>query len=180
MTGTFGVPRTRGAVSGILLVLLGVWGGLIPFIGPYFNYGYAPDATWHMTTARLLLEVLPAAGTVLGGLLVLGSANRVGGVFGAWLAVLSGAWFVLGVPLSTLWNGAVVGNALGGTTRQVFEYVGLFGGLGVVIVFFAALALGRFAVKGVREADRVAPVVAPEEDTTGTHMRHPIDGRAEG
>ena len=39
------LPRTTGAMSGLLILLLGVWGGLIPFIGPYFHYafgGYQP------------------------------------------------------------------------------------------------------------------------------------------
>jgi hypothetical protein len=156
-------PRSRGAVSGLLLVLLGVWGALIPFVGPYFDYAYTPDNTWDYTTGRFVLEVLPGVGTVLGGLLVLGSANRVAAMLGAWLAALSGAWFVLGVPLMTLWDGPTVGQPVGDTTQQVLEYVGFFAGLGVVIVFVAAFALGRFAVVGVREAERVEPAEAPEE-----------------
>ena len=38
--------RSRGALSGFLLVLLGLWGALIPFIGPDFHYAYTPDAAW--------------------------------------------------------------------------------------------------------------------------------------
>ena len=34
MTTMLQVPRSRGAVSGLLLVLLGLWGALIPRIGP--------------------------------------------------------------------------------------------------------------------------------------------------
>jgi hypothetical protein len=158
------VPRSRGAVSGLLLVLLGVWGALIPFVGPYFDYAYTPDNMWDYTTGRLLLEVLPGIGTVLGGLLVLGSANRAAATLGGWLAALSGAWFVLGVPLMTIWDGPTVGEPVGDATQQVIEYVGFFAGLGVVIVFLAAFALGRFAVVGVREADRAEPPAAAEED----------------
>jgi hypothetical protein len=177
------IPRSRGAVSGTLLVLLGVWGAFIPFVGPYFDYAYTPDNAWDYTTGRLLLEVLPGVGAVLGGLLVLGSANRVAASLGGWLAALSGAWFVLGVPLSTTWEGPTVGEPIGGTTRQALEYVGFFGGLGVVIVFLATFALGRFAVVGVREvegamqavtaAERVTtpPQAAaePEQETAGRH-----------
>ena len=43
MAGMLRVPRSRGALSGVLLLLLGAWGALIPFIGPYFNYAYTPD-----------------------------------------------------------------------------------------------------------------------------------------
>ena len=34
MTTMLQVPRTRGAGSGVLLVLLGAWGSLIPLAGP--------------------------------------------------------------------------------------------------------------------------------------------------
>jgi len=163
VTGTMRAPRSRGAVSGLLLVLLGVWGALIPFIGPYFDYAYTPDNTWDYTTGRLLLEVLPGIGTVLGGLLVLGSANRAAAMLGGWLAALSGAWFVLGVPLMTIWDGPSVGDPVGNSTEQVLEYIGFFAGLGVVIVFLAAFALGRFAVVGVREAERAEQPEAPDE-----------------
>ena len=39
------MPRSRGAVSGLLLVILGAWGALIPFVGPHFNFAYTPDRT---------------------------------------------------------------------------------------------------------------------------------------
>jgi hypothetical protein len=181
VTGTMRVPRSRGGISGTLLVLLGIWGALIPFVGPYFDYAYTPNEAWDYTNGRLIFEVLPGVGTVLGGLLVLGSANRAIAMFGGWLAALSGAWFVLGVPLSATWEGPTVGEPIGGTTRQVLEYVGFFGGLGVAIVFLAALALGRFAVVGVREtrtADEVAaqretaePVAPPEREQEPVRRR---------
>ena len=163
MTGKMRAPRSRGAVSGALLILLGAWGALIPFVGPYFDFAYTPDTAWDVTTGRLVLEVLPGVGAALGGLLVLGSANRVAAAFGSWLAALSGAWFVLGVPLSAIWGSPTVGEPVGGTTQQILEYIGFFGGLGVVIVFFAAFAMGRFAVVGVREVERAAQEAAPEE-----------------
>jgi hypothetical protein len=42
MAGMLRVPRSRGALSGALLVLLGLWGGLIAFVGPYFHFAYTP------------------------------------------------------------------------------------------------------------------------------------------
>lgn len=153
MTRTLQVPRSRGGVSGALLVLLGLWGALIPFVGPYFDYGYAPPSnTWNYTNGRLIFEILPGVATALGGFVVLMSAHRVLATLGGWLAALGGAWFVVGVPLSATWDSPSVGSPTGGSTRQVLEYLGFFGGLGVVIVFLAALAVGRFAVVGVREA----------------------------
>ena len=37
MAGMLQMRRSRGAASGFLLVLLGAWGALIPFVGPYFH-----------------------------------------------------------------------------------------------------------------------------------------------
>jgi hypothetical protein len=165
MTPIARIPRTRGAFSGVLLVLLGAWGGLIAFIGPYFHYAYTPDKAWVYTTGRLWLEILPGAATVLGGLLVLGSARRHTAVFGAFLAALGGAWFVVGNLVSTLWNSGTpqAGVPAGtGLTRLAAENLGFFTGLGVLIVFFAALALGRFAVVGVRETAMVEKAAADE------------------
>ena len=155
MTGMMRVPRSRGALSGVLLILLGAWGGLIPFIGPHFHYAYTPATDWTYTSGRLVLEILPGAGAVLGGLVVLASRFRPAAVLGAWLAVLSGAWFAAGGILSALWTqGGVTaaGSPVGGTVARVAEQIGFFVGLGVAIVFLAALALGRFTVIGVREA----------------------------
>lgn len=156
MNGMLRVPRTRGVLSGLLLVLLGAWGALVPFVGPYFHYAYTPDTAWSYTSGRLWLEILPGAGTFLGGLIVLVSAYRPVAHLGAWLAALSGAWFALGSILGPTWSGIRMnpGTPVGGTTMRAFEQIGFFTGLGVVIVLVAAMALGRFSVIGVRDARR--------------------------
>jgi hypothetical protein len=173
MNGMLRVPRSRGVLSGFLLLLLGVWGALIPFIGPYFHYAYTPDKAWVYTSGRLWLEILPGAATFLGGLLVLSSAYRHMALFGAWLAVLSGAWFSLGTVLRPIWNSsttnAAAGTPVGGTLLRMWEQVGFFTGLGVAIVLLAATALGRFSVIGVRDARLAAPAEEPparEPETT--------------
>jgi len=67
MTTMLQVPRSRGAVSGLLLMLLGLWGALIPLIGPYFHYAYTPDVAWRLTAGRLWLEIVPGVAVVAGG-----------------------------------------------------------------------------------------------------------------
>jgi hypothetical protein len=170
------VPRSRGALTGALLVLLGIWGGLIAFVGPYFHYAYTPDKAWTYTTGRLWLEILPGAAAVLGGLIVGGSGSRPVAIFGAWLAAASGAWFALGGLLSTVWTiGGNAGHPVGDNAHRVVEQIGFFTGLGVVIVFLAAVALGRFTVIGHRErlaAEAPAVEQVPEEDTTTTTRRY--------
>jgi hypothetical protein len=78
------------------------------------------------------------------------------GLWAGWLTAVAGAWFAIGPIVSRLWtadglpqNGTPVAAS---TTQQVVEEIGLFTGLGVVIVFLAATAIGRFSVVGVREA----------------------------
>lgn len=167
MNGMLRVPRSRGALSGVLLVLLGAWGALVPFIGPYFHFAYTPDSGWTYTQGRLWLEILPGAGALLGGLITLGSSYRHMAMFGAWLAAISGAWFVLGTALRPLWNGPgsagpSAGTAVGSQMMRMWEQVGFFTGLGVLVVLLAAMALGRFTVIGAREAGRIPPA-----ETTG-------------
>jgi Na+-transporting methylmalonyl-CoA/oxaloacetate decarboxylase gamma subunit len=167
------VPRSRGALNGVLLVLLGIWGGLIAFVGPYFHYAYTPDKAWTYTTGRLWLEILPAAAAVVGGLIVSSTASRPVAIFGAWLAALSGAWFAIGTAVSTLWTagGAVAaGSPVGGTLSRAVEQIGFFTGLGVVIVFLAAVALGRFTVIGMRE--RTVPRERPAPEATQPAPAH--------
>ncbi len=159
--------RSRGVASGFLLVLLGLWGGLIPFIGPYFHYSYTPDTTWTYTTARLWLEILPGAAVFLAGLLLIAAAGRQTAAFGALLGAAAGAWFTLGTVFSPLWNHHV---PLGGTpaslsvSTRIAEQVGFFTGLGVVIVFIAAAAFGR-VMSLPSEAAPVTPVPAETQPT---------------
>lgn len=166
MTRTLRVRRSRGALSGVLLILLGIWGALIPFVGPYFHYAYTPDRVWTATSGRMWLEVLPGAVAVAGGVIVLLSRLRLAGVLGAWLAALAGAWFAIGNLIAAHVSAVpAVGRPVGGATMVLVEQIGYFIGLGVVIVFLAALALGRFTVVAVSDpvADSAVPL-APESD----------------
>ncbi|HUB37649.1 MAG TPA: hypothetical protein VMA72_02230 [Streptosporangiaceae bacterium] len=164
MAGTLRVRRSRGALSGLLLVLLGVWGALIPFIGPYFNYAYTPDHVWTATSGRVWLDVLPGVVTLAGGLVVLLSRFRPAALFGSWLAALAGAWFAVGDLIAGHWAGLPApGAPVGDAARSALEQLGFFTGLGVAIVFVAALALGRFTVVAVADAASGQP-----EATAGT------------
>ena len=172
MAGTLRVRRSRGALSGSLLVLLGIWGALIPFVGPYFNYAYKPDHAWQSTSGRLWLEVLPGVVTLAGGLVVLLSRFRPAVVFASWLVTLAGAWFAVGDLIARHWAGLPApGTPVGGGTRSVLEQLGFFTGLGVLIVFVAALALGRFTVVAVTDAvARRAEPAAAEAGAASTNV----------
>jgi len=146
------IRRTHGIVGGLLVALLGIWGGIIPFVGPYFNYAYTPDKAWTYTTGRLWLEILPGAGALLGGLLIMAARSRHVALFGAFLAIASGAWFALGNVFAPLWTvaGPAGGPASSGTVMRALEQVGFFTGLGIAIVLVAAAVAGRItAVPGI-------------------------------
>jgi hypothetical protein len=140
------LPRSTGAVSGLLLVVLGLWGALIPFVGPYFDYSFGVNSTWHYTSDRLWLDILPGALTVIGGLLLIGARTRSAGIFAGWLALIGGAWLVVGPAVSLTWESGQgpIGRPLFGSTRQMLELVGYFYGLGALIVALSAFSIGRF------------------------------------
>jgi hypothetical protein len=160
MAGMLRVPRSRGALSGVLLVLLGIWGGLIPFIGPYFHFAYTPNHPWVMTSGRVWLDVVPGAAALVGGLVVLASRSRPAAMGGGVLATLSGIWFAAGPLVLPLRTSLSAGTPAGGAIHRAAEQLGFFAGLGVAIVFLAALALGRFTVIGVRDATMAADAEA--------------------
>lgn len=155
MAGMLRVRRSQGALSGVCLVLLGLWGALIPFVGPYFHYAYTPtpDRAWAVTAGRMWLEVLPGVVALLSGGLMIVSRFRVLVLLGAWLAALAGAWFAIGYLVASRWATLpTAGKPAGtGTARVLLEQLGFFTGLGVIIVFVAALALGRLTVLGPRD-----------------------------
>ncbi len=160
--------RSRGAFTGVLLMLLGLWGALIPFVGPYFDYAYTPDKAWTYNTGRLWLEVLPGAAVFLGGFLLMVAKGRHTALFGALLAAVAGAWFTLGTVLSPLWNHHI---PMGGSPAsssvymRIMEQLGFFTALGVVIVFVAAVALGRIASvpSGIREVEEIPETTDPAD-----------------
>lgn len=159
MTEMMRIRRSRGMASGFLLALLGLWGALIPLVGPYFHYAYTPDGDWKYTQARLLLEILPGAAVFVGGMLLMISRARPVAAGGAALAAAAGAWFALGQTFSPLWNSNVT---LGGSpasatvVMRIAEQVGFFTGLGVVVAALAAVAFGR--VISVPSATVTAPI----------------------
>jgi hypothetical protein len=130
--------------SGLIILIAGIWGGLIPFLGPAFHFTLGPDHTWTWTTGRLWLSILPAAAAVLGGLILMGGGPRLSGRFGALMALAGGVWFVVGPDVSMLWNHGVsqAGVAHGHhTVTRMLEYLTLHSGIGVLITALAAYSL---------------------------------------
>jgi len=154
MAGILRVPRTRGVASGVLLILLGCWGALAPFVGPYFHFAYTPDTAWTLTAGRFWLEILPGAVTAIGGLILLISAFRPAAMVGAIMAAAAGTWFALGSVMAPLWTGygpvgpyaipaaLYPGNPVGGPIHLVAERLAFF-----------AIALAHAAVTVVAKSE---------------------------
>jgi hypothetical protein len=176
------LPRTTGAASGFLILLLGVWGGLIPFIGPYFHYAFGGYQHWHWTTQRLWLNVVPGAVAVIGGLMLMRAGTRIGGLTAGWVALAAGAWFAIGPAVSILWHHSIyaIGTPMGGHTRQMVEWLGYFFGLGALIIGLAAFAMGRYFSRPrvvAEVADAAAVAGAPVAERAAVDDRGPVADR---
>lgn len=182
------MPRSRGAVTGLLLMLLGAWGALAPFIGPLIRWTYSLDPAWTWTAAKGWLEVFPGAVAVVGGLILVVSGSRASAMLGGWLAVFAGAWFVVGRAFApTLQIGDVGQPAASNDLKRALLEVTYFTGLGALIVFLGGAALARVAVRHARDVvvtepapmATTAPAMEPPMyDESPRHVR--VDEHARG
>ncbi len=167
--GSLRMPRSRGAVSGLLLIGLGIWGALIPFVGPYFNFAFTPDSAWVWTSARGWLEVFPGVTAVVGGLLLMASGNRAPAMLGGWLATAAGAWLVVGRAFAPALRIGDAGQPIGVTdVKRAVVDVCYFSGLGALMVFLGGAVLARLAVRFARDVEVVPPAadLPPARETT--------------
>ncbi len=134
--------RTRRArLLGLIVVLLGAAGGIAPYAGPRLHYQMGTGAAWQWTTERWQLHAAPGAAVVLGGLLLLVAAPRAVARVGAVLALLGGAWFVVGPVFAPIWLGTISeGQVASATLRQAAHPLGYHYGTGLLIVAAAAYA----------------------------------------
>lgn len=152
--GRLTMPRSRGAASGLVVLALGAWGAAAPFVAPSLGMSYSLGSDW--TVGRGWLEVLPGVVAIVGGLLLLTSRNRITGMLGGWLAAAAGAWFVIGRALAGPLGLGDVGTPVGDTeAQQAWVELAYFSGVGVLLVLFAAMALGRLSVRSVRDVEFV-------------------------
>ena len=158
---------TRNTLTGMLVLLLGAWGALVPFFGPTFNFGFAPDHSWTWTSSRAWLQVLPGAAAALGGLILLVTAYRAVAIAGAWLAAVAAAWYVVGPSLAHLLRIPAIGSPIKTSTGMVaLQWLALFYGLGALILFLSAIAMGRLTVRTAV----VLPATATEPSLTQPAM----------
>jgi len=184
------VPWTRGATSGALLLVLGAWAAIVPFIGPYLNFAYTPatNSAWNWTAARGWFEVAPGAAAFAGGLLLLGSTNRAVTIAGSWLGIAGGAWLIVGPSLTGVLNQSIgTPDPTSSTSVQALEALFFFYAVGALILLLAAAALGRLSVQSVRDvavaeqraAAEAAAEAAPPTAPVGGEAPHPSASQSE-
>jgi hypothetical protein len=163
------VPAATLATAATLTVLVGAWGGIVPFVGATMSYSADGSGSWHWDLSHVLLWLIPGALAVVLGLLMLGIVPRVlrgaGRFMPAWaglLTALCGAWFVLGpFAWGTFEHAATVFRAA--TPLQEFAYLaGWSLGPGL------ALALLGGCTVGVALRGRPAVVVGNVPQSTVT------------
>lgn len=146
---TDGTARPAGyGTIGILAVLLGAWGGIVPYVGPVFGYSSNGAGSWVWSLQHAVLYLIPGAAALFAGLLLLGMVprswlgrGRLGGSFAGWLLILCGAWFVLG-PFA--WPILHAGSPVFATTSpaNMFAHeVGYNLGTGLLLAVLGAMAL---------------------------------------
>jgi hypothetical protein len=97
------LPPAGLSIVGLLTALLGAWAGLSVLIGP--SFGWSPDGSpsWHWSLIHAALHVAPGAAALIAGLVMVATvpkaargAGRSGSALAGLLAILAGAWLVVG------------------------------------------------------------------------------------
>jgi hypothetical protein len=141
-------------ILGLLIVLVGGWAGIIPYIGPRFGYRANGPASFHWTTVHSLLYLVPGAVAVAWGLVILIILAVRGGrglpfvkALAALGVIACGAWFVLGPVVWPIFSSAVVFAPAQPLVRFVNE-VGYNLGPGLVLTILGTIVLARPATDG--------------------------------
>lgn len=159
----------RGA--GILILLVGIWGGIIPFVGPLFSFNMGKPQPWVWSESHATLHVAPAVVAVIGAIMLLRSRSHGNRVFGAVLATIAGAWFVLGPSLHPLWAPSASKMMMGGSSlMKALEAIGYHYGTGIVIAVLGGYAFGRLMTTS-REG---IPVAAPDGENSDVQRREQL------
>lgn len=146
---------TRVKGLGVVLLLLGAWGALVPYAGPAFGYAMGDTPAWTWTEGRATMHLLPGLVAILGAALLISQQRGLQKV-GASLAAAGGIWFLIAPTLHPLWAGQSMGGmSMGGSAwYNALVSLGYHYGTGTLIAVLAAYALG------VLNATRGAPAEA--------------------
>jgi hypothetical protein len=97
------VGRFGLGTAGVVALLVSAWGGIIPYVGPVFDYSGDGSGAWHWNLAHTVLALVPGALGVLLGLFVVAESRgvtvgrgRLSLAAAGTLLMICGAWFAIG------------------------------------------------------------------------------------
>ncbi|HET6874181.1 MAG TPA: hypothetical protein VFH70_05345 [Acidimicrobiales bacterium] len=172
------------AFTGLMALLVGAWGAICVYIGPYFDFRPVASDAWSATFQAGLLHLLPglvgaAAGLML---LVMGPARRaVPGrtlILPAALLVAAGAWFVIGPSAWPVFESGTAFMPTYHAGRDLLNAACSSYAPGLLLMLAGGMALKSSIVPpiAVREADPMTPAEAePVNERTD---RRTTGGRA--
>jgi hypothetical protein len=137
--------------TGLVLILLGAWQALVPMVGPLFGFGMGHESAWTWNQSHLVLNVLPGGAVLIGGLVMLVSADRASQWLGAILAFCGGVWGVLGPSTYHV-----------SSFMQIMKSYGYYYAIGAVIIAVGAFTVARLT-SGVSTQPSVIDVSEPGE-----------------
>lgn len=155
-------PARRAAMTGLLMMLTGAWGGAVAYFGPDIGLSPAGARSWQWTAAHTILSLAPGAAAVAGGLVVMfGSRLVLGGLqrLGALLTFGAGGWFVLGAAVYPVFYGTPApgyGHVAGGPLMNLAAVAGYGAGVGIALCVLSGVAMA-WSMPRVMRSRRAMP-----------------------
>jgi hypothetical protein len=119
-------------VAGAVLVPLGLWAALDPFLIAGWDW------SWH--TGRYLLAVVPGIAAMAGGLIMLSARSRAV-IVGGSLALAAGAWFVVAPIAYSIIASTTLGTESTGESVRMAAWMPYFFGVGALVSLISAYGL---------------------------------------
>jgi len=155
------MSATTLRVIGGVVAAIGAWAAVVPYAGPEFGYPMPPGSdqpAWEWSASHTWRHLLPGVVAIVGGGLLWTRAN-VARIGGAGIALLAGAWMILGPFVVRAWLGGGGGGGGGGAdaslTMQIITPLGYHHVPGIVVVGMSAFVLGALVTR--RSVDRGEP-----------------------
>jgi len=134
---------------GLGTVLISAWGGIIPYLGPAFGYSADGSPSWDWTLSHAVLGLVPGAIGLLAGLAIWARAAAAGTGAGrpglallGVIAVLCGAWFVIGPFAWTVIDNTHAYFVPASPLRYLANLAGYSLGTGTILVACGAFTFG--------------------------------------
>lgn len=157
------------ATSGLFAILVGAWAGIAVFVGPLFGYYVDGHGSWHWNLTRALLHFAPGVAAIVAGLILLSASpgiltarSRVH--LGGFLAIVAGAWLVIGPLAWPVLEGARhTAFSAAGPLNNLANQAGANLGPGLLLAILGCLSIGVSLGRG--RAAVVAEPVATSDAT---------------